>query len=138
MRSSVSMVMRLPSRNLCTSLPSLTARRPNVVSAISAWRQNSEIWLRIWSFFIGPGARMGGQWLVGRVKARPRFTTPCPPLEPGFGGWVEQREVKEWSADLPGGAARLGESAFRRQPGAHARRRIGSDAGGDVGELALN
>src|SRR2546427_5232874 len=54
MRSSVSMVMRLPSRRRCTSLPSLTARRPNVVSAISAWRQNSEIRLRIWSFFIGP------------------------------------------------------------------------------------
>jgi hypothetical protein len=31
----------------------LTARRPNVVSAMSAWRQNSVIWLRIWSFFIG-------------------------------------------------------------------------------------
>ena len=55
MRSSVSMVMRLPSRSRCTSLPSLTARRPNVVSAMSAWRQNSEIWLRIWSFFIGQG-----------------------------------------------------------------------------------
>src|ERR1043165_372244 len=55
MRSSVSMVMRLPSRSRCTSLPSLTVRRPNVVSAMSAWRQNSVIWLRIWSFFIGWG-----------------------------------------------------------------------------------
>src|SRR5437764_11358122 len=53
MRLSVSMVMRLPSRNRCTSLPSLTARRPNVDSAISAWRQNSAIWLRISWFFIG-------------------------------------------------------------------------------------
>src|SRR5487761_2348756 len=55
------MVMRLPSRSRCTSLPSLTARRPNVDSAISAWRQNSEIRLRIWSFFIaeGTGARFG-------------------------------------------------------------------------------
>src|SRR3954466_410150 len=49
------MVMRLPSRRRCTSLPSLTARRPNVVSAMSAWRQNSVIWLRIWSFFMRPG-----------------------------------------------------------------------------------
>src|SRR5450756_414489 len=48
------MVMRLPSRSRCTSLPSLTARRPKVDSAISAWRQNSEIWLRISSFFIAP------------------------------------------------------------------------------------
>src|SRR5258706_1779641 len=47
------MVMRLPSRSRCTSLPSLTARRPKVVSATSAWRQYSEIRLRIWSFFIG-------------------------------------------------------------------------------------
>src|SRR5476651_1708891 len=53
MRSRVSMVMRLPSRSRCTSLPSLTARRPKVDSAISACRQYSEIWLRIWSFFIG-------------------------------------------------------------------------------------
>ena len=67
MRSSVSMVMRLPSRSRCTSLPSLTTRRPNVVSAMSAWRQKSDIWLRIWSFFIGRGfgkfrwaARMAG------------------------------------------------------------------------------
>src|SRR6185312_11957491 len=55
MRSSVSIVMRLPSRNRCTSLPSLTTRRPNVVSAMSDWRQKSVIWLRIWSFFIGQG-----------------------------------------------------------------------------------
>ena len=47
------MVMRLPSRKRCTSLPSLTARRPKVDSAISACRQNSEIWARIWSFFMG-------------------------------------------------------------------------------------
>src|SRR5882724_4113157 len=52
MRSRVSIVIRLPSRSRCTSLPSFTARRPNVDSAMSAWRQNSEIWLRIWSFFI--------------------------------------------------------------------------------------
>src|SRR6516165_1193518 len=52
MRSRVSMVIRLPSRRRCTSLPSLTARRPKVDSAMSAWRQNSEIWVRIWSFFI--------------------------------------------------------------------------------------
>ena len=69
MRSSVSMVMRLPSRRRCTSLPSLTARRPNVVSAMSAWRQNSVIWLRIWSFFIGRGlGSTGGQdGMTGRV-----------------------------------------------------------------------
>ena len=61
-RSSVSMVMRLPSRKRCTSLPSLTARRPKVDSAISAWRQNSVIWLRIWSFFMkwdAVGRRIG-------------------------------------------------------------------------------
>src|SRR6202011_1044433 len=62
MRSSVSMVMRLPSRKRCTSLPSLTARRPKVDSAISAWRQYCEIWLRIWSFFIGKDlGQAGGQ-----------------------------------------------------------------------------
>ena len=56
------MVIRLPSRKRCTSLPSLTARRPKVDSAISAWRQNSVIWLRIWSFFIRPGlGKAGGQ-----------------------------------------------------------------------------
>src|SRR5882757_546512 len=60
MRSSVSMVMRLPSRNRCTSLPSLTARRPNVVSAMSKRRQKSEIWLRISSFFIRQEGRAGG------------------------------------------------------------------------------
>src|SRR5437763_7055770 len=76
MRLSVSMVMRLPSRNRCTSLPSLTALRPNVVSAISAWRQKSEIWLRIWSFFIGPGfwGKDFGK-LVGRAD-RASFLTP--------------------------------------------------------------
>src|SRR6266436_6604078 len=52
MRSSVSMVILFPSRNLCTSLPSLTARRPKVDSAMSASRQNCDIWLRISSFFI--------------------------------------------------------------------------------------
>src|SRR3954447_6038730 len=61
MRSSVSMVMRLPSRNRCTSLPSLTAWRPNVVSAMSDCRQNSAIWLRISGFFIGGLGRTGGQ-----------------------------------------------------------------------------
>src|SRR5450756_311700 len=62
------MVMRLPSRRRCTSLPSLTARRPKVDSAISAWRQNSEIWLRISSFFIAPDdwdKRVGSSGLVG-------------------------------------------------------------------------
>src|ERR1700682_4795900 len=68
-RSSVSMVMRLPSRKRCTSLPSLTARRPNVVSAMSAWRQNSEIWLRIWSFFIRPDwGSTGGQRRLRRLS----------------------------------------------------------------------
>src|SRR3981189_359898 len=61
MRSRVLMVMPLPSRSRCTSLPSLTARRPKVDSAISAWRQYSEIWLRIWSFFIG-GVLGPGWW----------------------------------------------------------------------------
>src|SRR6185437_9186657 len=59
MRSRVSMVIRLPSRSRCTSLPSLTARRPKVDSAISTWRQNSVIWLRIWSFFIRLDWEMG-------------------------------------------------------------------------------
>src|ERR1700674_1522849 len=52
MRSRVSMVMRLPSRKRCTSLPSLTERRPKVDSAISAWRQYCDIRLKIWSFFM--------------------------------------------------------------------------------------
>src|ERR1700712_261479 len=58
------MVMRLPSRSRCTSLPSLTARRPKVDSAISAWRQYSEIRLRIWSVFIGGGFGPGW-WAAG-------------------------------------------------------------------------
>src|SRR6266478_4191051 len=65
------MVMRLPSRKRCTSLPSLTARRPNVVSAMSAWRQNSEIWLRIWSFFIGPGFGKRGWAAADRPRVLP-------------------------------------------------------------------
>src|SRR5438093_13602264 len=76
MRSSVSMVMRLPSRSRCTSLPSLTVRRPNVVSAMSAWRQNSVIWLRIWSFFIG---RRFWEMLVGSRGWLNSPTTTCPP-----------------------------------------------------------
>src|SRR5258706_2168529 len=70
MRSRVSMVMRLPSRSRCTSLPSLTARRPKVDSAISAWRQYSEIWLRIWSFFIGRKnlGQPGGQRRIARLS----------------------------------------------------------------------
>jgi hypothetical protein len=59
------MVMRLPSRSRCTSLPSLTDRRPNVVSAMSEWRQKSVIWLRIWSFFIG---REYWETAVGNTK----------------------------------------------------------------------
>src|SRR3984893_10583877 len=69
MRSRVSIVMRLPSRKRWTSSPSLTARRPKVDSAISAWRQNSEIRLRIWSFFMGPG--FGGQDLGRDGGQRP-------------------------------------------------------------------
>ncbi|MET0446672.1 MAG: hypothetical protein ABW151_18985 [Pseudorhodoplanes sp.] len=51
-RSSVSMVMRLPSRRRATSLPSFTARRPKVDSAMPAWQQKSAMVARIWSFFI--------------------------------------------------------------------------------------
>src|SRR5437016_728928 len=65
MRSSVSMVMRLPSRKRCTSLPSFTARRPKVDSAMSASRQNSEIRLRIWSFFMQRWAWDSGGIRVG-------------------------------------------------------------------------
>src|SRR5262245_7150219 len=60
MRSSVSMVMRLPSRRRATSLPSLTARRPKVDSAMSERRQNSVISARIWSFFMENG--LGRRW----------------------------------------------------------------------------
>ena len=42
-RSSVSGVMRAPSRRRATNLPSLTARRPKVDSAMPARRQNSEM-----------------------------------------------------------------------------------------------
>src|SRR3954464_7031856 len=77
MRSRVSIVIRLPSRNRCTSLPSFTARRPKVDSAMSAWRQNSEIWLRIWSFFMGSRAWAG---LVGSGWWRGCPTIICPSL----------------------------------------------------------
>src|SRR5689334_7745356 len=95
MRSSVSMVIRLPSRKRCTSLPSLTARRPKVDSAMSAWRQNSEIWLRIWSFFITNG--FNGLWdvLVGNGRYPRRPTSFCPTLEtplPPKGGVVSDGE----------------------------------------------
>src|SRR6185312_8727358 len=63
MRSSVSMVIRLPSRKRCTSLPSLTARRPKVDSAMSAWRQKSVIWLRISSFLM-PWEDVGQRLIV--------------------------------------------------------------------------
>src|SRR3954452_10617973 len=53
--------MRLPSRRRATSLPSLTARRPKVDSAISERRQKSEIRARTWSFFIGADWDGGGQ-----------------------------------------------------------------------------
>src|SRR4029079_7415581 len=66
------MVMRLPSRSRCTSLPSLTASRPNVDSAMSALRQNSVIWLRISSFFMDGKA-------VGRAISLRRLSTICPP-----------------------------------------------------------
>src|ERR1700760_1805537 len=72
------MVMRLPSRSRATSLPSLTARRPKVDSAMSAWRQNSEIWARIWSFFIGAE----GWTAVGSGKLRRVPTTSCPSGRP--------------------------------------------------------
>ena len=42
-RSRVSGVMRAPSRSRATNLPSLTARRPKVDSAMLARRQNSEM-----------------------------------------------------------------------------------------------
>src|SRR6185437_3739023 len=50
-------------------------RRPNVVSAISEWRQKSVIWLRIWSFFIA-----GVYWeiSVGKSEWRGCPTTICP------------------------------------------------------------
>src|ERR1700756_3581556 len=68
MRSSVSMVMRLPSRRRATSLPSFTARRPKVDSAMSDWRQNSVIWLRISSFFMMASVgRQGGEELKAAV-----------------------------------------------------------------------
>src|SRR5438876_5488137 len=71
MRSRVSMVIRLPSRSRCTSLPSFTARRPKVDSAMSAWRQNSEIWLRIWSFFIALGLGPGWWAAAGGADVLP-------------------------------------------------------------------
>src|SRR5271156_6092714 len=89
MRSSVSMVMRLPSRNRCTSLPSLTARRPKVDSAISAWRQNSVIWPRIRSFFIRTDLRPGLGPEVGRSGGQTAMTQTSyhhlPTLETHFG-----------------------------------------------------
>src|SRR5262249_55386070 len=51
-RSSVSVVMRPPLRRRLASLPSLTARRPNVDSASPRTRQNSEISWRICSFIV--------------------------------------------------------------------------------------
>jgi hypothetical protein len=65
----------LPSRSRCTSLPSLTTRRPKVDSAMSDWRQNSEIWLRISSFFIG--RVLGRRWAANCGWAV--LITACPP-----------------------------------------------------------
>src|SRR2546423_15277679 len=106
MRLSVSMVMRLPSRNRCTSLPSLTARRPNVDSAISAWRQNSAIWLRISWFFIGggwggPGGR-GGVW--GGVLLF---------LPPFWGGFLPNKIFPNNAASVP---RQQGTPTLRRPP----------------------
>ena len=60
---------------------------------MSAWRQNSDIWLRIWSFFIGPEAlkgmgNAGGQpWLTGMSYHRPpteQIEMPPPPCGTGM------------------------------------------------------
>jgi hypothetical protein len=66
MRSSVSVVMRPPLRRRLASLPSFTARRPNVDSASPVSRQKSEISLRIASF-------MGRAFLV---RLASRLSTP--------------------------------------------------------------
>src|SRR5882757_5329270 len=110
MRSSVSMVMRLPSRSRCTSLPSLTARRPNVVSAMSKRRQKSEIWLRISSFFIRQGGRAGG-WDKGGQEpiARSsyhRFPTKETPAAP--------RRQLTYSDAIPSKKLNLGANVFGR------------------------
>src|SRR3984885_13627421 len=98
MRSSVSTVMRLPSRSRCTSLPSLTARRPKVDSAISACRQNSVIWLRIRSFFIRTDLRPGLRLEVGKAGGQPMVTQisyhDLPTLETHFGRVVDRGQ--EW------------------------------------------
>src|ERR1043166_1249760 len=77
--------MRLPSRSRATSLPSLTARRPNVDSAIPVCRQNSDIWLRSWSYFIAPK--------VGSSRGAPEWYHHLPTNEtfrvPGFAGSSE-------------------------------------------------
>src|SRR5882724_4768216 len=96
--------MRLPSRSRWTSLPSLTARRPNVVSAMSDRRQNSEIWLRISSFFIGDG---GWETLVGRCGPPGRATTICPPLERR----VPLLRGKTKGVDLPATSTAISASA---------------------------
>src|SRR5436190_4812346 len=76
------MVIRLPSRRRATSLPSLTARRPKVDSAMSERRQNSEIRARIWSFFIAGGWDGGGQVEAGASSYHHlptgQMTGPCP------------------------------------------------------------
>src|SRR5262245_46271293 len=78
------MVMRFPSRNRATSLPSLTARRPKVDSAMSERRQNSVISARTWSFFIGIG--VGQRWAA-------RFGPPV--LAPVAHPWKGSRAI--WS-----------------------------------------
>jgi len=85
-RSSVSTVMRLPSRSRCTSLPSFTARRPNVDSAIPACRQYSEIWARSWSFFIRPVGRVRVGWNLWAERFCVRLpTTICPQIKCPYG-----------------------------------------------------
>src|ERR1041385_1238344 len=73
--------MRLPSRSRATSLPSLTARRPNVDSAIVVCRQNSDIWLRSWSYFIEPkvGSSRGAPGWYHHLPTNETFRVPSVP-----------------------------------------------------------
>src|SRR5262249_1404546 len=95
MRSSVSVVMRPPLRRRLASLPSLTARRPNVDSASPVWRQKSEISRKMASFM-----RCPRRFLVRRIAAWarlvPRRTSVKRTNTPRFGK-PQKVPSQEWA-----------------------------------------
>src|ERR1700732_3568623 len=127
MRSSVAMVILLPSRNLCTNLPSLTARRPKVDSAMSAWRQNCEIWLRISSFFIGAGVLASFGTAVGSAVQAGSPTTICPTGETDGKGGSRRSRSRPPLGDRVFQTPDLLELAFQRDQTNRIKGKSGED-----------